>query len=65
MKIAENLKKYRESCNLTQAQLAKAAGVTQSLIGHIERGIKIPSLAVTFDLADALGITVDELCRGV
>lgn len=64
MKIAENLKKFREEKELTQAELAKAVGTSQGMITHIERGIKIPSLALALSIADTLGITVDILCRG-
>ena len=64
MKIAENLKNFRESRGLSQKELAKSVGVNQSMIAHIENGLKIPSLAVTLELADVLNTTVDELCRG-
>lgn len=64
MKIAENLKKIRESRNLSQAELAVKSGVSQTLITHIENGLKIPSLATCFSIAEVLGTTVDELCKG-
>ncbi len=64
MKIAENLKKFRESKGLSQVQLAEKAGVNQSMIAHIENGLKVPSLAVTVNLSDVLGVTLDELCKG-
>lgn len=65
MKIAENLKKFREACGLSQMQLAEKAGVNQSMIAHIENGLKVPSLAVTINLSKVLGVTLDELCMGV
>ncbi len=64
MKIAENLKKFREEKGLTQEELAQFVGVNQSMIAHIENGLRIPSLAVSLELAEALNTTVDELCKG-
>ena len=64
MKLAENLKKHRISAGLSQAELAKRVGANQSMIAHIENGFKVPSLALTVELADALGTTLDALVRG-
>lgn len=33
-----NLKGFREAANLTQTELARASGVSQQLISHIETG---------------------------
>ncbi len=64
MKIAENTKKARIKLGLSQVELAKLVGVNQSMIAHIEAGLKIPSLAVSLELAKVLNTTVDELCKG-
>lgn len=64
MKIAENLRKFREKRGFSQKELANSVGVNQSMIAHIENGLKIPSLAVTLELAEVLDTTVDELCKG-
>ncbi|MGN0501103.1 MAG: helix-turn-helix transcriptional regulator [Ruminococcus sp.] len=64
MKIAENIKKFRERQGMSQKELAQTVGVNQSMIAHIENGLRIPSLAVSLELAEALNTTVDELCKG-
>ena len=64
MKIAENLKKFRKQQGLSQKELAQVVGVNQTMIAHIENGVKIHSLAVSLELAAALNTTVDELCKG-
>ena len=64
MKIAENLKKFRKQQGLSQKELAQVVGVNQTMIAHIENGVKIPSLAVSLELAAALNTTDDELCKG-
>lgn len=63
MQIGENIKKLRTQKGLTQAELAQQIGIGQTMIGHIERGAKIPSLIVALDLAKALGCTVEEMCK--
>lgn len=65
MKIGESVKILRSNKNMTQESLAKAVGTTTSMIGHIETGMKIPSLAVALKLAEVLDSTVDALCKGV
>src|SRR5947207_9470591 len=48
-----NLRKMRVS------ELARAVGVTPSLISQIERGNSRPSVATLFALAEALDVSVD------
>ncbi len=63
MNIGENIKQMRNKKGWTQAELAHKVGIGQTMIGHIERGAKIPSLIVALDLAKALGCTVEEMCK--
>lgn len=65
MKLGESVKKLRDENHMTQENLAKEVGITTSMIGHIETGMKIPSLAVALKLAEVLNSTVDEMCKGV
>ncbi|HHE2769796.1 TPA: helix-turn-helix transcriptional regulator [Escherichia coli] len=39
-----NLRKYRESLNISQTTLAEAVGCTQGAIGHWESGRRFPDL---------------------
>lgn len=56
------VKKLREQERLTQAELAKKAGVTEAYVSMIESGArKNPSLPVLKKLARALGVPVTEL----
>lgn len=65
MNLGESVKKLRTDKGMTQEELAEAVGVQTSMIGHIERGMKIPSLAVALKLGEVLECTVDEMCKGV
>ncbi len=62
MQIGENIRALRIKKGLSQMELARQIGVGQSMIRHIERGAKIPSLIVALDLAKALDCTVEEMC---
>jgi len=56
------VKKMREEQGVTQAQLAKKAGVTEAYVSMIEGGVrKNQSLPILKRLARALGVPVGEL----
>lgn len=56
------LKTLRERGEMTQVELAKKAGVTQTYIAKLEAGDKKnPSLEVLKKLARALGVPLGEL----
>ena len=50
------LKRHREMKGLSQNQLAKQLGITQTFLSEIERGRKNPSLEHFFILCEALDI---------
>lgn len=54
-------KRARKANELTQAELALAAGVTQSFISRMERGLERPGVLLADRLADLLDIPVDTL----
>lgn len=64
--FAQRLKEARTSQNLTQAELAKKAGVTAATVSAYESANgtkgKNPSLENAEKLANALGVSLDWLC---
>lgn len=62
--ISENLKRLRRVKELTQRELAKLAGVSQSAISKIEAGERIPKVSIIQKLAKALGQTPENLVKG-
>lgn len=60
MTIGESMRAARKKAGLTQKQLADKSGIQQPTISVIEQGKYCPRLLTTIDMADALGITVDE-----
>ncbi|MDR7521826.1 MAG: substrate-binding domain-containing protein [Armatimonadota bacterium] len=51
----------REVCGLSQAELARAAGLSRQALSAIESGRYLPNTAVALRLARALGCTVEDL----
>lgn len=60
-KLGKQIAKIRKSKGLTQAQLAEKIEVTQAYLGHIEQGIKSPSLEVLEKIAKVLAIPIKDL----
>lgn len=55
------LRVYRNLRNLTQQALSDASGVNRVQIADIEAGRSAGSVATQRKLADALGVTIDDL----
>lgn len=54
----------RKEKNLTQAALAEQLNLSNRTVSKWENGDGFPDISVLPQLADALGVTVDELLRG-
>lgn len=65
MSFGENLKRIRVSKNWSQNKLASKSGVSQPLIDMYEKDKRTPSVYTAYDIAVALGVTVDELVGAV
>ncbi|TQV73463.1 helix-turn-helix domain-containing protein [Exilibacterium tricleocarpae] len=59
--LCQRVTELRKKNKLTLDQLAAASGVSRSMLSQIERGQANPTLAVTFRIAQAFGITIGEL----
>lgn len=55
------IKEYRTRLNLTQEKLADMVGVRRETIIFLEKGKYNPSLRLAYNVAKALGATVEEL----
>ena len=62
--LGENLKKIRKAKKMTQKDLAQKSGVKQSVISDLETG-NAKSTGSILELANALGVTAEELKKGV
>jgi putative transcriptional regulator len=55
------VRRARQLAELTQAELAAAAGVTRQTIVAVEAGDYAPSVYLALAIAERLGTTVEEL----
>ncbi len=59
--LAQNIKKFRETRNISQADLAFEAGISIPFLSDIERGNKWPSAETISKIAQALKIKPFQL----
>ncbi len=61
-RVTNSIRRLRfETNEMTQADLAKAVGVTRQTIIAIEHGRYSPSLEMAFQIADAFGVPLDDV----
>ena len=65
MRIGERLIELRHARKWTQAELGKRADLSREYVMRIEAGLHDPSLGKAARLADALGVSLDELVKPV
>jgi DNA-binding XRE family transcriptional regulator len=59
--ISCQVRRFRRLADLTQEQLAERVGVTRQTILAVEKGKFTPSVALALQLAEALGVSVEQL----
>jgi transcriptional regulator with XRE-family HTH domain len=64
--LGQRLLLLRDRADLTLRQLARKANVSEGIVQAIEQGRRNNATLLTlFRLADALGVTIAELLRGI
>ncbi len=58
-----NLNYFRQSNNLSQAELGRLVGVSRQCILEVEKNKKVPSVKLALNLAKVLETTVEKLFR--
>ena len=62
--MGKNIRERREGCGLSQSQLGKAIGSTQSYISTIENGSgRIVNCVKLYSIAQALDVSMDDLMQ--
>jgi len=59
--MGEKLKRAMDNCDVTQAELAEAVGVTQAFMSYMVNGIKKPSIDVLKRVAEYLHVSMEDL----
>lgn len=62
--LGANIAKYRKEKGLTQDKLAELLYVSDKTVSKWETGKSGPDILIISDLADVLGVEVDDLLRG-
>jgi transcriptional regulator with XRE-family HTH domain len=55
----------RKARNISQEQLAAASDVDRSHIGFIEQGRRKPTVSTLYKITQALGISLEQLFKGL
>lgn len=63
--LGDNLRTGRQRALLTQERLAEKAGLSVVFISLLENGRRTASFDTLLKVARALGVTLEELMRGV
>jgi transcriptional regulator with XRE-family HTH domain len=61
--VAENLKKYRETRNLSLEKLSQATGVSKGMLSQIENGNANPSISTLLKIANGLKMSFTTLLK--
>jgi putative transcriptional regulator len=61
VRLGNRLRQWRADKELTQAELARLAGVSRKTINTVENGVFVPSVQLALVLARTLGTTVEAL----
>jgi len=61
--VGKNIKRIREKANLTQAEVAKKAGINVNYFAVIERGEVTTSSEKLTKIAVALGVSVADITK--
>ena len=60
-----NVRKRRETLDITQESLAEKAELDQTYISGIENGDRNPTILSSLRIAKALKTSISELCEGI
>lgn len=62
-KLGQNLKRIRTKKKMSQGDIARSLDVHRAYVSGIENGKRNPTLATIQKLADALGVSANELLK--
>lgn len=59
--LGKKIQKLRRTQGYTQEKLAEILGISRAHMGHVEQGIKTPSIKLLGKIAKALKVKVSDL----
>lgn len=63
VKVGARIRYFRLMKELSQEKLALEAGINPAFLGHIERGLKCPTIDTLSKISMALNVTLSELVK--
>jgi transcriptional regulator with XRE-family HTH domain len=63
--LGRELRRRRIAAGLSLNRLAEMSGLSQPMIGFIEKGTSVPTVASLYRIARALGVAVGEIVAAV
>ena len=61
IQIGLNILHYRKEQGLTQLQLAEMTGYSRNQIQRVETAAVAPSIAILYDISEALNVPIEKL----
>ena len=61
--MGARIRRKRQEFGLSQKEMADSLGLSLSFYGHIERGMRVPSLPTLVTIANRLGTGIDALMK--
>lgn len=58
--VGNKIKRFRTVQGWSQEKLALQAEINTAFLGHLERGLKVPTVTTLKKITDALGISLSE-----
>ena len=62
-RVVRLLREERKRKGLSKYEVERRAGLSQQMIGYVERGLRKPSLETALRLADGLGLDLAEVIK--
>lgn len=63
LNLGKRIRWFRRKLDLSQEKLSEKSDISATYLGHIEQGIKAPSLSVLIRLANSLQIEIWKLFK--
>ena len=63
IQIGLNIMRYRKESGLSQEELAAQTGYSRNQIQRVETAVSAPSLAMLYEISEALSVPMEKLLR--
>lgn len=61
--VGDNCARIRKAKGMTQEELSEKSGLSQQYLSDLERGKRNPTIVTIYHIAEALGVSHEELLR--